>query len=523
MSSSADTSDQLFDEKHLKEASPDLSRQTTLVDASDADPLVAYLHEHRDVREATPDEAARLSKKLHWIVVPVVSMVTLMLYIDKSTLGQASILGLLEDTNLNQQQFDNLSTFFYVGFGLGVWPMGYLLNKLPVGKFVTAVFVTWAIIIGLHPLATNYAGLSMLRFFLGVVESGILPSNVVVLNSYFTKQEQGLWWLSCISAGIPAGFIAYGCLYVNESIIHPWRLFFAILGGLTLLVAAFIFVIVPDNPSKARFLSAEEKVWAIRRLQVNNSAIENKKYKAYQMREALRDPKCWLFALHIFLQEIPNNLGNQENLIIVGWGFSNLDTLLLGMIGTAVGCFAQVTSAWQQRRWKNRTALIIVMWYVPALVTGILLVALPWSNKVGLLASLLANMTWGVAYANSLLWANSSNAGHTKRVTMTQMFIFTYSLSNIISPQLWQAKDQPRYYMAWGIQIAFGWVAAPLTIIAIHFHLKRQNRIRAEKLAAAGGVQEFAKVQEADGELVTVLHGQLDLTDFEDLSYVYPL
>ena len=73
-------------------------------------------------------------------------------------------------------------------------------------------------------------------------------------------------------------------------------------------------------------------VWAIRRLQVNNSSLENKKFKPYQVLEAIKDPKCWLFALHVFLQEIPHNLGNQQSLLIVGYGFSTLDTTLPSMV-----------------------------------------------------------------------------------------------------------------------------------------------------------------------------------------------
>jgi hypothetical protein len=56
-----------------------------------------------------------------------------------------------------------------------------------------------------------------------------------------------------------------------------------------------------------------------------------------------------------------------------------------------------------------------------------------------------------------------------------------------------------------------GWVCAPLTIIAIHFYLKHQNKVRAAKLVALGGVQDHAKVQERDGEVVDADHGMLDL------------
>ena len=115
---------------------------------------------------------------------------------------------------------------------------------------------------------------------------------------------------------------------------------------------------------------------------------------------------------------------------------------------------AQATAWYMQRKWNNATAFIIVIWYFPNLLGGILEIALPWSNKPGLLGALFMCNTFGVAYANSLVWASNTCAGHTKRVTQTQMFMFAYGISNIISPQLWQALCKPRYYVSWAIQIA---------------------------------------------------------------------
>lgn len=81
-------------------------------------------------------------------------------------------------------------TFFYVGFGAGLWPTGYLLQRLPVGRYVAWTVVAWGIIIALHTPAKSYAGLAVLRTALGVVESGILPSIVIILNMWFTHAEQ---------------------------------------------------------------------------------------------------------------------------------------------------------------------------------------------------------------------------------------------------------------------------------------------------------------------------------------------
>lgn len=54
-----------------------------IVSAEDADPLVAFLHEHRDVREATDEDNAQVVKRLRWNVIPLIVVITLLLYIDK--------------------------------------------------------------------------------------------------------------------------------------------------------------------------------------------------------------------------------------------------------------------------------------------------------------------------------------------------------------------------------------------------------------------------------------------------------
>jgi hypothetical protein len=51
-----------------------------------------------------------------------------------------------------------------------------------------------------------------------------------------------------------------------------------------------------------------------------------------RMIEALTDPKTWLFALFSALDNIPNSLTNQRQIIVSGFGFSVLQTTLLGCV-----------------------------------------------------------------------------------------------------------------------------------------------------------------------------------------------
>jgi ACS family allantoate permease-like MFS transporter len=56
------------------------------------------------------------------------------------------------------------------------------------------------------------------------------------------------------------------------------------------------------------------------------------RWKKEQFIEALVDPKTWLFALFSALDNVPNSLTNQNAIIIKSWGFSTLNTTLLGCV-----------------------------------------------------------------------------------------------------------------------------------------------------------------------------------------------
>lgn len=51
---------------------------------------------------------------------------------------------------------------------------------------------------------------------------------------------------------------------------------------LTLICGAIFLALFPDNPTKARFLTEEEKIKVVRRVRGNQNGIETKKWKKAQ-------------------------------------------------------------------------------------------------------------------------------------------------------------------------------------------------------------------------------------------------
>lgn len=82
------------------------------------------------------------------------------------------------------------------------------------------------------------------------------------------------------------------------------------------------------------------------------------------------------------------------------------------------------------------------------------MVTIDWEKKLPLLACLLlAGHTSGNTSIISLGWASSSASGYIKKLRRNIMFMIAYSISNLISSQIWALRDAPRFYGAWIAQI----------------------------------------------------------------------
>jgi MFS family permease len=408
------------------------------------------------------------------------------------------------------------------------------MQRLPFGRFVSGLIFLWAFIVLLHCVCINYGSLLAIRFLLGAVEAVLVPAFEITMGMFFPRSTQSvlqpILWISCMGSPIPAGFIAYGLLF-SKSSVQPWKFFMIITGSLTLFLAVYCWFFYPSNPAEAKFLSLEEKVYAIKRVHdASQSSIEQKQFKKHQFVETIKDPVSWLFALQAFTLMLSNNLAYQQNLLYVAIGVSDLGSTLVSVAGggfaVAVCIVASVLLKW----FPNNNAYWASFWCLPAVVGGIGMVALPWTNTLGLLTmELLAGNTFGITYIIALGWTTSTAAGYTKKLMRNVGFMIGYGIANIISPQIWVASDHPRYYPAWIIQIVIAWVGTPAILLTIRFILSRRNNERrkwiAEQEALGNDGEGYVEQLDDEGNLVKqkVDLVLLDLTDLENKYFIYPL
>ncbi|KAJ7848284.1 MFS general substrate transporter [Mycena olivaceomarginata] len=429
-------------------------------------------------------------------------------FIDKSTLSYTAVLGIIKDANLTIDDFNTLGSAFYIGYLVFQYPQNLALQYFPVGKWMTINLFLWYFgsSLGLHCVCHSLS--SFCRRF---------------------ATDIPLQWV----ATIIGGFLAFGAAHVAPtSKPNQWQVLYLI----TCLIPSSS---ASDNPTTARFLSEEEKILVVRRVQENQNGIETKKWKKDQFVECLKDYKTWMWFFWCAIANLQNGLGTESARVIKLFGFTTLQTTFLNIpsgvaqiIGITLGCcilrrFLSSICAYSCIEWP---AWIHNIFFIPNILAALIQIFLPYSNKIGHLTAIyILNMGGGTSFVMMLSWVASATAGHTKKLATNGIFLIGYALGQTLCTQFWKAQYEPKFIVPWTICLAS--YAADIAIVTGLWFLLCAENARREALSAEKGGEAAAyhfgylRTVDASGQEVKVKveKGFLDLTDRQNLAFRYVL
>ncbi|KAF7375381.1 MFS general substrate transporter [Mycena sanguinolenta] len=495
--------------------------------------------------ELDPSEALRIRKKIDRHILPLMCVLYWVQFMDKTTLGSSAILGIeyTSDAPLHRSvriltfcfpflsdtfswRYNWLGTIFYLSYLAFEFPQNLALQRYPVAKWMSINIFVWAIALSTHAACKNFAQLMVVRIILGMCEGAILAGFLVVTSMFYTRKEQtlrvGYWFLMNGFAQIISGFISFGTLHIHTDKFEPWQWLMIITGGITFFVSLLFWFLFPDSPTTAWFLTPQERTLAIVRIKVNQTGVENKHFKKEQFIEALTDPKTWLFALFSALTNIPNSLTNQRPLIVNSFGFTVLQTTLLTCVDGGIEIITIFTGVTVAARTGQR-AYTAFVWKIPEVLGAILINALPWSNKIGLLCSLWITGVGTTGFGIIVLsWVSSVTAGHTKRITTNALMVIGFGIGNACQHAV-QQQYKPRNRIPW-IIIGVCYIVCMALLLVIRAVLVAENKRRdAEPKVEDPYDNVYVERLSQDGvmEKVKVDKEFLDLTDKQNRDFRY--
>lgn len=113
----------------------------------------------------TPEEEARIIRKLDSRLLPLVFVLYSLSVLDRSNLGNAKLAGMTKDIDLGGNHYDLLGTIFYIAYILFQW-LNIGWKQFKPHHWAAAVVLIWGFIASIQAAVTSWGGLMTCRFFL---------------------------------------------------------------------------------------------------------------------------------------------------------------------------------------------------------------------------------------------------------------------------------------------------------------------------------------------------------------------
>ncbi|EME78868.1 uncharacterized protein MYCFIDRAFT_205194 [Pseudocercospora fijiensis CIRAD86] len=249
----------------------------------------------------------KLVRKIDIRLLPLLVIMYLNNFLDRSALAQARIGTLEEDLGMNPSgtDFSLATSILFVGYILGQLPSNLLLTRLRPSWYLGIVMGIWGVVCALTSTVQNLGGLIAVRAFLGVTEAPFFPGAIFLMSCWYNRAEltgRIAWFYSGVSlANMFGGLIGAGVLGNMEGKlgIAGWRWLFIISGSITVFFALCCIFVLPDFPATTKWLTPEERAFAQWRLQLDaGEDDDNHAVSLWQgLKLCCKDYRLYLFLL----------------------------------------------------------------------------------------------------------------------------------------------------------------------------------------------------------------------------------
>ncbi|KAJ6525027.1 major facilitator superfamily domain-containing protein [Mycena vulgaris] len=263
-----------------------------------------------DIRSPEED---RLRSKLDKRILPLVCVLTFC-FLDRVNVGFASVAGLQTSLGLQGIQYNIALTCFYTTYVVVETPNNLLGKHFGMGRWLAGCTLGFGICCMCSAFVRTYAEFCLVRALLGVFEGGVLPGIAFFLSKFYRRQE--LTHRRCVVVGLVlaasnvgaafGGLIASGILKIDHiGSLKSWRNL--IEGLITTVVAICIFFLIIDSPMQASWLTPEEKILAVGRLEAEYPAVDEdaQHTRKQTIRQGLLDVNTWFVAVGFFFLSTP--------------------------------------------------------------------------------------------------------------------------------------------------------------------------------------------------------------------------
>ena len=266
-----------------------------------------------------------IARKRWYRLIPIAFITYSLAYLDRANFGFAAAGEMAKDLHITAATSSLLGSLFFLGYFFFQIPGAHYAANKSAKKLIFWSLILWGGLAAATGLVNNITLLMIIRFMLGVVESAVMPSMIILLSRWFTKQERSrantflilgnpvtILWMSIVSG------------YLVNAV--GWRWMFIWEGLPAIIWAFFWWRLVSDKPANATWLTQEEITSLDTVLQKEQQAIKPVKNYAAAFKSKVVILLClqyalWSIGVYGFVIWLPSIIkaAPQMSIVETGW------------------------------------------------------------------------------------------------------------------------------------------------------------------------------------------------------------
>lgn len=305
----------------------------------------------------------RLTRRL----IPFLMLCYVIAYLDRINVGFAK-LQMSSDLGFSEKVFGFGAGIFFLGYILFPVPSNLLMCRIGARRWIGCLMVIWGAISGTMALVRTPVEFFVLRFLLGLAESGFYPGIILYLTQWFPNERRAralsLFQSAIALAGIFGGPLSGWILdhWQGDAHWHAWQWLFLI-EALPAVLAGLVALVYLDNDiAAARWLNSEQKELLACRL----ADADIGKPRHTPTRSVFFDVRVWglgivvfglamgIYAISFWMPTLLRDSGVRSNSTI-GW----LSAIPNVIAAAGMLLVARSSDATRERRWHVAGAAFV--------------------------------------------------------------------------------------------------------------------------------------------------------------------
>ncbi|KID72028.1 MFS transporter prlL [Metarhizium brunneum] len=403
-------------------------------------------------------EAARLIRKIDWHVLPMLFLIYVVAFLDRSNVSNALTMSMPRELGLTGQQPNISLAVFFVPYIVFEIPSNLLMKRLSPHVWLSLCVLGFGVTELCQGFIQGYGGLLATRFFLGLFEAGIFPGSFYLISFWYRRDESQkrftVYFCSVILASAFGGLLASAIANMDGVRGKSnWRWIFILEGILTILVAAVSFFCVSDFPHEAAWLSEREKQAVLRKTRAGDARLEGKITRR-DLANFFTDPKNYLGAVMYFSVVVPvYAFAYFTPTIVKSLGYDVLQTQLRSVPPFAAAFGLCLVLAYLSDRTDLRLPYVLVSGAI--LITGLAILLTVHANFSLQYAGICLVCMGALGAGPSVIcWYLMNLTGHKERSIGSAWMISFGNTGGILAPFAFLPHDAPSYRLGYALCMA---------------------------------------------------------------------